>query len=128
MTPRCRQMSTVGRLTPSRSATSAMPTGSQSLMADTVEKVLTVGKKCVDNHYMTKPHFRIRKVTISPHEHGCLIGMDETGQLHEWPTPEAAVAAIRRRDSKAARLGESTATLIEWQGMPEGFEPPEVAS
>lgn len=53
MTPRCRQMSTVGRLTPSRSATSAMPTGSQSSMPNTVEKVLTPGKGCVDNHYMT---------------------------------------------------------------------------
>jgi len=52
MTPLCRQMSTVGRLTPSRSATSAMPTGSQSLMPTSVEKVLTLGKVCVDNHYM----------------------------------------------------------------------------
>lgn len=51
---RCRQMSTVGRLTPSRSATSAMPTGSQFLMADTVGKVLTDGKGCSDNHYMTE--------------------------------------------------------------------------
>lgn len=52
MTPRCRQMSTVGRLTPSRSATSAMPTGSQSSMPLTVGKVLTYRKVCVDNHYM----------------------------------------------------------------------------
>lgn len=66
MTPRCRQMSTVGRLTPSRSATSAMPTGSQSSMSATVEKVLTEGKGCVDNHYMTNLKYEV--VTIG-HNH-----------------------------------------------------------
>lgn len=58
MTPRCRHMSTVGRLTPSRSATSAMPTGSQSSMPDTVGKVLTDGKVCRDNRYMTTDTLR----------------------------------------------------------------------
>ena len=73
---------------------------------------------------MTNTAFRIRKMTLSPHPDGPIIGMDETGQCHEWQSPEAAVLAIKRRDTRAARKGESTATVLEWRGMPEGFVPP----
>ena len=52
-TPRVRQMSTVGRLTPSRSAISGMPTGSQFFMGRTVKNLLTPGKRCSDTLYMT---------------------------------------------------------------------------
>lgn len=48
----CRQMSTVGRCTPKRSAISVMPTGSHSFTWVTVGKVLTPVYGCVDNHYM----------------------------------------------------------------------------
>jgi hypothetical protein len=52
--PRSRQVSTVARLTARRSAISAIPTGS---MRESVAKVLTSGKGCDDNHYMTSRQF-----------------------------------------------------------------------
>lgn len=74
---------------------------------------------------MTNPAIRIRKMILSNHPDGPIIGMDETGQTYEWQNPAAAIYAIKLRDTRAARKGESTATVIEWRGMGEGFTPPE---
>lgn len=68
----------------------------------------------------------VRKVTIEPHPDGCLVGMDEDGQMYEWGTPAEAVAAIRARDALALkRKGTSTATVVEWRDMPADFTLPE---
>lgn len=82
MSPRCRQMSTVGRLTPSRSATSAMPTGSQFFMGMTVGKVLTDRKDCVDNHYMNTT------TTTEPTQHceDCHVGPFFYVPARQFPT------------------------------------------
>ena len=51
---RKRHVSTVCRRTPSLSAISGMPTGSQSVMKETVANLLTLGYPCSNNNYMTQ--------------------------------------------------------------------------
>lgn len=96
---------------------------------DSVSKVLTPTPECEHNTYMADaPQFKIRK-TIAEHiGDGHFLTMDEDGQTAEYPTAERVVKALRCRDAAAAKRGDSTATLIEWVHVPEGFEPPQVES
>lgn len=87
MTPRLRQMSTVGRLTPSRSATSWMPTGSQFFMPRTVEKVLTLDKRCGDNHYMQSSRKKLQS-EIVPGDVILFFGTPHRIARIDPPTPE----------------------------------------
>lgn len=75
----------------------------------------------------TIPQFQYRKTIVSPHVDG-LMAMDEDGQISVHPTPDALIKALQKRDKATARKGASTATLIEWRDMPEGFQPPEIDS
>lgn len=67
---------------------------------------------------------RIRRVTLEHHECGCVLGMDEDGNVSEYPDAPAAVHAIKLRDTRAAGRGESTATVLVWCNPPAGFVPP----
>lgn len=62
-TSRCRQASTVVRLTPSRSAISEMPTGEQSFMArNRTSECIDNQHGCMDNQHMTQTPEVGRKV------------------------------------------------------------------
>lgn len=74
------------------------------------------------------PAFNYRKTVASPVDDSgdAVIAMDENGDVAEYSSPQALVRSIRKRDAAAARRGDSTATLIEWVGMPVGFTAPEI--
>lgn len=101
MTPLCRQMSTVGRLTPSRSATSAMPTGSHSSTPTTVTKGLTEGKVCVDNHYMNTTTKCTACQVDEKRANGVEVSVSELSQWSLWGCtcdPTVAAEAIEWMD------------------------------
>jgi hypothetical protein len=67
-----------------------------------------------------------RKVIVEPAggDDGLLILDYQTGRIVWKDTPERAYAFIKAVDEAAAKRGESTITVIDWRGMPEGFTPP----
>lgn len=68
----------------------------------------------------------VRALIVSPSKAvpGLLLGVTERGQVETFESPERVVAWVEKRDAAAARRGRSTITVLTWQGMPEGFEPP----
>lgn len=97
-TSRTRHMSTVARLTPSRSAISGMPTGSQFRTPETVSNVLTSDQECRDNHYMTKT---AEPSTCTARTRGGMIAQefhkDTSGRWFRWVTPHAHKPQRRRQ-------------------------------
>lgn len=71
------------------------------------------------------PEIKVRKTIVCPDDDSDgFMTMDEQGNIAVHRTPEAVVQAVKTRDAAAARRGTSTATLIEWRDMPDGFVPP----
>lgn len=72
----------------------------------------------------TLPNVQVRTLVAEPHPDG-IMTMTEGGDIAVYLTPELVVRHVRRRDAEALRLtGTSVATVIEWRGMPEGWEVP----
>lgn len=67
----------------------------------------------------------VRRVIVEVVD-GAVFAMDDAGDVREHRDPVALVRWVKRRDEAAARRGVSTASVVEWRGMPEGFTPPEV--
>lgn len=77
---------------------------------------------------MLKVEIRSRKVIVELEREGkaeSWLTMDETGQIRNFPTPQGVVRWIKTRDRAAAARGVSTATMVEWRNVPDGFTPPE---
>jgi hypothetical protein len=93
-------MSTVARLTPSRSAISISPTGSTR---KSVEKVLTEGKSLLDNLYMTTTQTAAEILAQMTDDQVWLAGGDLNRQYHrelseaEKAWCKAVQAEIRKR-------------------------------
>lgn len=66
-----------------------------------------------------------RKSIVEACEDG-YMAMDEEGFITVHRTAVEVVRALKRRDKANAQKGLSTATLIEWINVPEGFVPPSV--
>jgi hypothetical protein len=110
--PRVLQMSTVGRRTPRRSAISAMPTGSQ-LMVATVANLLTTDQACSDTHYMTKSR-TTRTVRYGDHRRTWAIRVrryqatqqaDGTWTLEDGITGEVLRTGLDSATARAAVAG-----------------------
>lgn len=69
---------------------------------------------------------RLRQVYVRPSRSvaGVLLARDEYGVVRPFQSPQQVVEWIRRRDRRPARGGEGAITLVDWHGMPAGFEPP----
>jgi hypothetical protein len=65
----------------------------------------------------------VRRVIVEYTEGNGWMTLDmETGDVHAYPTPAAALAAIKREDAKRSQFSIS---VIEWGNVPEGFVKPE---
>ena len=69
------------------------------------------------------PGIAVRKVVVSLDD-GEWWAMDQDGDIRTFLTPERAVAWVKGVDKKAAKEGQSTATVIDWRNVPNGFTPP----
>lgn len=72
----------------------------------------------------TTPAFSTRKIIAEPMGNGWWITMDEDGRTCEFPSAWNLYAELQQTDRFFARQGISTATVIEWRNVPEGFEVP----
>lgn len=74
----------------------------------------------------TKP--RVRKVIVEHPERDprLFLSMDEEGRIEPFTSAREVVRHYKARDERAAKLGKSTITVIEWRDMGEDFTPPEV--
>lgn len=68
---------------------------------------------------------RLRRLYVRPSRVvGVLLVRDEHGIVRPFRSPQEVVDWIRRRDRQPARGREGTITLVDWHGMPAGFESP----
>ena len=69
---------------------------------------------------------RTRRLPVRPSRTvaGVLLTTDDDGVVRPFRTAQEVVAWIRRRDRQPARGREGTIALVDWHGMPAGFEPP----
>ena len=69
---------------------------------------------------------RTRRLPVRPSRTvaGVLLTTDDDGVVRPFRTAQEVVDWIRRRDRQPAKGREGTITLVDWHGMPAGFEPP----
>lgn len=70
---------------------------------------------------------KLRRVYVRPSRSvAVFLVVDEKGVVRPFQSPQEVVDWIRRRDRRSTGGGKGVGviTLVDWHGMPAGFEPP----